>query len=200
MLFKMLGIERAWEMHRDMMPKPRQLFVTQSRVLAEKVEEYFAKLLESLASAGRSPAELMDIAERQKHREEQGLVDRDEEIYWRGDLPKRYGALKEEHFPMFITYDHVCPCGFFYRAEGVSSLTQIRGRSVGCLRASSCTWNKICRGRMQSHARCGTLSNCRRNRTRGIQFCPVTTCSNGARILSRMERFWRSIGRISLNP
>ena len=108
MLFKMLGIERAWETHRDMMPKPRQLFVTQSRVLAEKVEEYFAKLLESLASAGRSPAELMDIAERQKHREEQGLVDRDEEIYWRGDLPKRYGALKEEHFPMFITYDHVC--------------------------------------------------------------------------------------------
>ncbi|PIL29959.1 hypothetical protein GSI_07870 [Ganoderma sinense ZZ0214-1] len=108
MLFKMLGIERAWEMHRDMMPKPRQLFVTQSRVLAEKVEEYFAKLLESLASAGRSPTELRDITERQKHREEQGLVDRDEEIYWRGDLPKRYGALKEEHFPMFLTYDHVC--------------------------------------------------------------------------------------------
>ncbi len=108
MLFKMLGIERAWEAHRDMMPKPRQLFVTQSRVLAEKVEEYFAKLLESLASAGRSPTELRDFAERQKNREEQGLVDRDEEVYWRGDLPKRYGALKEEHFPMFLTYDHVC--------------------------------------------------------------------------------------------
>ncbi|KAI1785420.1 hypothetical protein LXA43DRAFT_132940 [Ganoderma leucocontextum] len=108
MLFKMLGIERAWETHRETMPKPRQLFVTQSRVLAEKVEEYFAKLLESLASAGRSPAELKDLAERQKHREEQGLVDRDEEIYWRGDLPTRYGALKGEHFPMFLTYDHIC--------------------------------------------------------------------------------------------
>ena len=108
MLFKMLGIERAWEAHRATLPKPRQLFVTQSRVLAEKVEEYFAKLLESLASAGRSLAELKDLAERQRHREEQGLVDRDEEIYWRGDLPKRYGALREEHFPMFLTYDHVC--------------------------------------------------------------------------------------------
>ncbi|KAM5542264.1 hypothetical protein V8D89_004137 [Ganoderma adspersum] len=84
------------------------LFVTQSRVLAEKVEEYFAKLLESLASAGRSLAELKDLAERQKHREEQGLVDRDEEIYWRGDLPTRYGALREGHFPMFLTYDHIC--------------------------------------------------------------------------------------------
>ncbi|KAI1785582.1 hypothetical protein LXA43DRAFT_1185708 [Ganoderma leucocontextum] len=108
MLFKMLGIERAWETHRETMPKPRQLFVTQSRVLAEKVEEYFAKLLESLASAGRSPTELKDLADRQKHREEQGLVDRDEEIYWRGDLPTRYGALKGEHFPMFLTYDHIC--------------------------------------------------------------------------------------------
>ena len=107
MLFKMLGIERAWEMHRETTPKPRQLFVTQSRVLAEKVEEYFAKLLESLATAGRSPQELKNLVARQKHQQEQGLVDRDEEIYWRGDLPKRYGALKEEHFPMFLTYDHV---------------------------------------------------------------------------------------------
>ncbi|TBU42438.1 hypothetical protein BD309DRAFT_866309 [Dichomitus squalens] len=108
MLFKMLGIQRAWELHREIMPKPRQLFVTQSRVLAEKVEEYFTKLLESLATAGRSPSELKSLVERQKHQQEQGLVDRDEEIYWRGDLPKRYGALKEEHFPMFLTYDHVC--------------------------------------------------------------------------------------------
>ncbi|KAI0369978.1 hypothetical protein BV20DRAFT_945276 [Pilatotrama ljubarskyi] len=108
MLFKMLGIERSWESCRDTMPKPRQLFVTQSRVLAEKVEEYFAKLLESLATANQSPTELAALAARKKNQQQQGLVDRDEEIYWRGDLPKRYGALKEEHFPMFLTYDHIC--------------------------------------------------------------------------------------------
>ena len=107
MLFKMLGIERAWESRRDSMPKPRQLFVTQSRVLAEKVEEYFVKLLDSLATASQSPTELLNIAKRKKEQQDQGLVDRDEEIYWRGDLPKRYGALKDEHFPMFVTYDHV---------------------------------------------------------------------------------------------
>ncbi|KAI0641201.1 hypothetical protein C8Q79DRAFT_992409 [Trametes meyenii] len=108
MLFKMLGIERSWESHREAMPKPRQLFVTQSRVLAEKVEEYFAKLLESLATATQSPSELKKLADRKRTQEQQGLVDRDEEIYWRGDLPKRYGALEEEHFPMFLTYDHIC--------------------------------------------------------------------------------------------
>ncbi|KAH9919767.1 uncharacterized protein BXZ73DRAFT_104875 [Epithele typhae] len=108
MLFKMLGMERAWESHRDVMPKPRQLFVTQSRVLAEKVEEYFVKLLESLATAGHSHTELVEIAARKKRQQEQGLVDRDEEIYWRGDLPQRYGELKDEHFPMFVTYDHIC--------------------------------------------------------------------------------------------
>ncbi|KAI0770957.1 hypothetical protein BD413DRAFT_613484 [Trametes elegans] len=108
MLFKMLGIERSWENYRDMMPKPRQLFVTQSRVLAEKVEEYFTKLLESLATANQSPTELAKLAARKKVQRQQGLVDRDEEIYWRGDLPKRYGTLKDEHFPMFLTYDHIC--------------------------------------------------------------------------------------------
>ncbi|KAI0656844.1 hypothetical protein C8Q70DRAFT_1158814, partial [Cubamyces menziesii] len=108
MMFKMLGIERSWESHRETMAKPRQLFVTQSRVLAEKVEEYFTKLMDSLATANQSATELSEMASRKKAKEEQGLVDRDEEIYWRGDIPRRYGELKEEHFPMFLTYDHVC--------------------------------------------------------------------------------------------
>ena len=133
MLFKMLGIERAWESHRETMPKPRQLFVTQSRVLAEKVEEYFAKLLESLATASQSPAELVQMAARKQQRQEQGLVDRDEEIYWRGDLPTRYGALQEEHFPMFLTYDHVGDCG----RSSLSSRVDVLTRFVDCSRASS---------------------------------------------------------------
>ncbi|KAH9891312.1 hypothetical protein C8Q73DRAFT_119576 [Cubamyces lactineus] len=108
MMFKMLGIERSWESHRDTMAKPRQLFVTQSRVLAEKVEEYFTKLLDSLATANQSAMELSKTASQKKAKEEQGLVDLDEEIYWHGGLPKRYGELKEENFPMFLTYDHVC--------------------------------------------------------------------------------------------
>ncbi|EMD41416.1 hypothetical protein CERSUDRAFT_89982 [Gelatoporia subvermispora B] len=108
MLFKMLGIERSWEAYRDTMPKPRQLFVTQSRVLAEKVEEYFLKLHGSLAAANQSAEELAKLTHNKRLQQEQGLVDRDEEILWRGDLPKRFTELKDEHFPMFITFDHLC--------------------------------------------------------------------------------------------
>ncbi|OCH88979.1 hypothetical protein OBBRIDRAFT_757238 [Obba rivulosa] len=108
MLFKMLGIERSWELYRDTMPKPRQLFVTQSRVLAEKVEEYFLKLYGSLATANQTLEELAQVLQNKKQQQEQGLVDRDEEVLWRGDLPKRFAELKDEHFPMFITFDHLC--------------------------------------------------------------------------------------------
>jgi hypothetical protein len=51
MLFKMLEIERAFKLEQDSMNKPRQIFVTQSRVLASKAEEYFAKFLDSLSTA-----------------------------------------------------------------------------------------------------------------------------------------------------
>ncbi|KAF8139769.1 hypothetical protein EV363DRAFT_1310578 [Boletus edulis] len=102
MLFKMLGIQRAWEMQMSGMPKPRQIFVTKSRVLATKVEEYFAKLLESLALAGYS---LQDLKRMQTRTTESGLVDVDDQK--RADIPQRYSALEENHFPMFVTFDEL---------------------------------------------------------------------------------------------
>ncbi|OSX68101.1 hypothetical protein POSPLADRAFT_1128861 [Postia placenta MAD-698-R-SB12] len=109
MLFKMLGIERSYQlMQNETMHKPRQMFVTQSRVLAEKVKDFFLKLHESLLSADKSPEEIRAIVASRQAQQEQGLVDLDEEIDWRGDLPKRYGDLTDEHFPMFITYDQLC--------------------------------------------------------------------------------------------
>lgn len=114
MLFKMLGIERTYDSMRETMlesfPKPRQIFVTQSRVLAEKVEEYFTKLSESHAAAQRTAEQSMKMAQAKLTAQDQGLVDRDEEQYHRGDLPKSYGDLKDEHFPLFLTFDHVGDC------------------------------------------------------------------------------------------
>lgn len=111
MLFKMLGIERAWVMHSgEDIPKPRQLFVTQSRVLAGKVEEYFLKLLESLATASLSPREIAKLAkEKHSHHEDGGLVDLDDDTNWRNDLPERFSQLEDQHFPLFITFDGVRP-------------------------------------------------------------------------------------------
>lgn len=107
MMFKVLGIERAWQRIGDGLSKPRQLFVTQSRVLAEKVEEYFTKMAVSLASAAHTSNDLQALAARKKLRDNQGLVDKDEEVYQRGDLPQRYKELTDEHFPAFLSFDHV---------------------------------------------------------------------------------------------
>lgn len=105
MLFKMLSIQRTWQLYPDLGPKPRQVFVTQSRVLATKVGEYFAKLMSSLEAATYSPEELRAI-ERDGEQEIE-FVDQDNDKQWRSDLPERFSALQDEHFPLFITYDKV---------------------------------------------------------------------------------------------
>ena len=118
MVFKILGIERTYDTgnFRYAMVKPRQLFVTQSQVLAKKVEEYYAKLHQSHATAHLSPAELQEMASTNPTRRER-MVDEDEEIFYTTTLPRRFGALEDSHFPLFLTYNHVsyqrilCDCG-----------------------------------------------------------------------------------------
>ena len=114
MLFKMLAKERSWaEFFQESTAKPRQLFVTQSQVLARNVQEYFARLTQAFATAGLSPKELRMIAATSQTKRAEALgsrmVNEDEEIhvYWNGTLPRRYGELKDSDFPMFLTYDHV---------------------------------------------------------------------------------------------
>jgi len=105
MLFKMLAIQRTWQQYPDMGPKPRQIFITQSRVLAAKVEEYFAKLMSSLEAAEYSPEELRAIEKDVEQEIE--FVEQEDNKQWRPDLPESFGELLDEHFPLFITYDRV---------------------------------------------------------------------------------------------
>ena len=105
MLFKMLGIERTWQQHRDMGQKPRQIFITQSRVLATKVEEYFAQLMGSLEVATYSYDRLRTIKKVLTRRTR--LIDQDDDDQWRSDLPDKFSDLSPDHFPLFITYDRV---------------------------------------------------------------------------------------------
>ncbi|KAF8837940.1 hypothetical protein BDN67DRAFT_908328 [Paxillus ammoniavirescens] len=105
MLFKMLGIQHAWETRGSGMPKPRQIFVTKSRILATKVEEYFKKLLESLALGGYSLEELKKLKVRDMQVAEAGLVDLDDVPEDQSSIPQRYSALEEKHFPLFVTFD-----------------------------------------------------------------------------------------------
>ena len=105
MLFKMLAIQRTWQQYPDMGPKPRQVFVTQSPVLASKVEAYFAKLMSSLEAATDFPEELYMIEEGAE--QETGLVNQEDNEQWRLDFPERFSELPDESFPLFITYDRV---------------------------------------------------------------------------------------------
>jgi hypothetical protein len=110
MLYKMLSIERAQELRAEEegVPKIRQLFVTKSRTLAEKVEEHFVMLMASLSIGCKSPEELKELARAQKLvQEKEALVDKDDEVDYRSDLPSRFSLLTENHFPLFITFDHV---------------------------------------------------------------------------------------------
>lgn len=105
MLFKMLARQRTWQQYPDIGPKPRQVFVTQSRVLATKVEEYFAKLMWALEAAAYSPEELRMMDK--DIEQEIDFIDQDDNEQWRSDLPERFSELSDEHFPLFITYDRV---------------------------------------------------------------------------------------------
>ncbi|KAI6153131.1 hypothetical protein BKA82DRAFT_4349614 [Pisolithus tinctorius] len=106
MLFKMLGIQRAWQLQSEGsgMPRPRQIFVTKSPVLASKVEEYFVKLLESLSLAGYS---LEELARLQPRNMDRGLVDTDDVPDAQSGIPQRYSELEDHHFPLFLTFDRL---------------------------------------------------------------------------------------------
>jgi len=105
MLFKMLAIQHTWKQSPDTGPKPRQVFVTQSRILAMKVEKYFTNLMSSLEAAAHSAEELRMMEKDVE--QEIDFVDHDDNEQWRSDLPERFSELSDKHFPLFITYDRV---------------------------------------------------------------------------------------------
>lgn len=132
MLFKMLGIERAWKQFPDMWDKPRQIFVTQSRILAAKVEEYFSKLMLSLEAASYSPEELREMGKNIE--KEMEFIDLDDIDQWRPDLPRKFSELTDDNFPLFITYDRVRASRFIF----LIFLPYIPERSfVSCFRMTS---------------------------------------------------------------
>jgi hypothetical protein len=104
MLFKILGIQRAWELSAVDMPKPRQIFVTKSGLLAKEVKKYFTKLLESLAMAGYT---LQEIAKLNAQSMEDDLIDLDDIPESQMNVPARYSQLEDKHFPLFVTFDKV---------------------------------------------------------------------------------------------
>jgi hypothetical protein len=104
MLFKMLAIERTARKLGE--KNPRQVFVTQSRVLADKVETYFRDLMQSCSRDLLFEDEHEKwVMECKKDRDELLETD-DEEVAFTG-LPSRFSDLEDHHFPLFLTFDKV---------------------------------------------------------------------------------------------
>ena len=104
----MFGIEHAWLTSRDNlaegMDKPRQLFVTQSQMLATNVKTYYQKLWAPYVADPRGDASKKAA---RADTEADLLVDHAEEAVFNDSLPDRYSELKGEHFPLFLSFDHV---------------------------------------------------------------------------------------------
>jgi hypothetical protein len=94
MLFKMLAIEQAWSLNPETSPKPRQVFVTQSAVLASKVEEYYLQLSRPAQDESRSPTTAL-------------LGEEEDKFDRRRDLPATFSGLEDCHFPLFISFHRV---------------------------------------------------------------------------------------------
>jgi len=104
----MLLIERTFQLAAGDAPKPRQIFVTQSRILAKKVEQYFSTLVKSLSATNQSLDELRQLRASRKYLEDdEDMIDVDDILDWNGDLPNKFSELRDEHFPLFTTFNGV---------------------------------------------------------------------------------------------
>ncbi|KAH9017010.1 hypothetical protein EDB85DRAFT_2203580 [Lactarius pseudohatsudake] len=104
-VFKIFGIERAWQNRGSIGPRPRQLFLTKSQLLANKVEHEYVDLLFSLYAGPDTP---QYICERIKHWNscrKNNALDQDSAEGMRDDLPEKFSELQDGHFPLFITVD-----------------------------------------------------------------------------------------------
>ena len=107
MLFKMLGVERSSASL--YCKKIRQVFVTQSRVLVERVQEYYMKLARSLAARDCSKGEIKKWATQWSQAEKE-LIELDDEDDSQSGFPKKFSKLTDGHFPLFLTFDKVGSC------------------------------------------------------------------------------------------
>lgn len=106
-VFKIFGIERAWQNQGCIGPRPRQLFITKSRLLAEKVERDYVGLLYSLSTGQNAPLYVRERIQRWNSRRKKVIFNPDDTDGKRDDLPKKFSELRDGDFPLFLTMDAV---------------------------------------------------------------------------------------------
>jgi hypothetical protein len=108
MLFKILLVERDYQLSDKIRARPRQMFVTNSRKLVGKVEELFITYFSSLAFASHMEESSYSKRTDARSSVEENIFNEDDDPTWQNNLPERFCDLEEQHFPLFIAFDHVC--------------------------------------------------------------------------------------------
>ncbi|KAG9118849.1 hypothetical protein FRC07_006435, partial [Ceratobasidium sp. 392] len=107
LIYKLRANAQAAAMLGDETPI-RQLFVTKSRVLTQHIARNYHGLLESSEIANKSREELAKIRQQNEKNRKREIVEFDNEVDLRDDLPDRYSLLRDSHFPLFVSYDKLC--------------------------------------------------------------------------------------------
>ncbi|KAH9172884.1 hypothetical protein EDB89DRAFT_2229130 [Lactarius sanguifluus] len=104
-VFKIFGIERAWQNRGGIGQRPRQLFITKSQLLANKVENDYVDLLFSLYAGSDVPQHICERIQHWNSCRRNKILDPDDAEGTRDDLPEKFSELQDSHFPLFITVD-----------------------------------------------------------------------------------------------
>ncbi|KAF7797816.1 hypothetical protein EIP86_009022 [Pleurotus ostreatoroseus] len=114
-LFKMYGREQSWkalnESSSENALRPRQIFATRSRVLAEKVKQSYQELLHG-QEIGKAAHHQREAAI--KARSLQQILEFDDD-----DHALRFSQLEADHFPLFLSFDRLLK---LLEADGIAEL------------------------------------------------------------------------------
>lgn len=92
----------------DSLRPTRQLFVTRSKVLTQHIASNYRGLIDSSEIANKSDEELEEIRKSNQKYQNRELVEFDNEVDLREDLPRRFSQLTEANFPLFVSFDKLC--------------------------------------------------------------------------------------------
>ncbi|KAG8698864.1 hypothetical protein FRC11_014127, partial [Ceratobasidium sp. 423] len=109
----------------------RQLFVTRSKVLTQHIARNYQGLIDSSEISNKSTHELEEMRKVNQKYQNQELVEYDNSVDFRVDLPHRFSELKDSHFPLFVSFDKLCELleGDMLGATGEDALTAARVRA-----------------------------------------------------------------------
>lgn len=102
----MLGVEQSWADSPELTSQPpRQIFLTQSPVLASKVKSYYSSLVTTTATAKLTIKEAEAVAQAKTSKAQEDLEDLENAQSGMKGLPSRFSELTSQHYPLFISID-----------------------------------------------------------------------------------------------